>query len=408
MGVKLTSKMGMAAATSLAGLAMMGAGSFALFTAHAASNTQTFAAGVVDVNVAGQGFQSFSNDHTIDFWNMVPGDYAGGYVVLKNTGTVNEIIDVHNHAHGPIFWDDGLNNGEVSTLPGFANGTLPSADSPVSTTAMGVYKNYWQPRLLGSGPQVVTNANGVSDWESVDYAATGNNSNYEFDNNPATYTVSYGIYSSFTGATFNSTDGSTSVQGTLAQSVVIPQFPVTYSFREAGWSPSTKAVYGWTSATSSQSFNGSSKVDGIVLAPGQYLVVSYKGQLPTAAHNDYQDAWGSLNVSFNAAQYENNHQGLEGPRLHTGGGASSSGGGSATASSVVDVALNGDKATASNLSTLESEINTYTGQTQTYNVTTDVSGTAIDFNFDYTPATPTSPTDAEVVSQINTYIASLS
>ncbi len=318
MGVKLTSKIGMAAATSLAGLAMMGAGSFALFTAHAASNTQDFAAGVVDVNVAGQGFQSFSDDHTIDFWNMVPGDYAGGYVVLENTGSVNEIINVHNHAHGPIFWNDGLNNGEVTTLTGFKDGSLPSSASPVASTASGVYANYWQPRLLAGGPTVTT-AGGTSGWESVDYPATGNNTAYALDNNPATYDVSYGIYSSFTNASFNAATGTTTVDGTMATNTV--SAPVTYRYRESGYASSTNKPFNWTTAapvtgSAVSNVHGSTHLNGIVLEPGQYLVLTYTGQLPVSAHNDYQDAWGSLNVTFDAAQYENNHGDAQNPVLN--------------------------------------------------------------------------------------------
>ncbi|MCY0870688.1 MAG: hypothetical protein OWT27_08890, partial [Firmicutes bacterium] len=79
------------------------------------------------------------------------------------------------------------------------------------------------------------------------------------------------------------------------------------------YAPGTSTLWNAGTNTPGIDVNGNSKIKGIVLAPGQYLVVTYSGQLPLKASNDYQDAWGKLQVSFDAAQYENNHGGLENP-----------------------------------------------------------------------------------------------
>ncbi|WP_203115136.1 TasA family protein [Alicyclobacillus sp. TC] len=318
----MKSKIGAAAATSLAGLAMMGAGSYALFTAQAQSNPQTFGAGVVDIATTGQGFQTFSNNHTIDFYNMVPGDYVGSYVVVQNTGSVNEVVDINTQAHGPIFWDDGLNNGKETTLNGYKKGSLPSSASPVASTAQSTYADFWQPRLLSNGPQVMG-----GDWESVDYPDTKQNSQYEHDNHPASYTLNYQIYNEQPTVTMNATNSSTqaptfTVTGSNGQTLTpasdIIANTITYTYNQAGYNPATGQDYPQQTGTfmnGQTPFSGSSDVQGIVLQPGQYMVVEYTGQLPIHAGNDYQDAWGTAQVVFNAAQWENNHNDDQNPIL---------------------------------------------------------------------------------------------
>ncbi|MDP9729512.1 TasA family protein [Alicyclobacillus tolerans] len=398
----MKSKIGAVAATSLAGLAMMGAGSYALFTAQAQSNTQSFGAGVVDVQTQGQGFQTFSDDHPIDFYNMVPGDYAGGVVVFHNTGSVNEIVNVLTHAHGPIFWNDGLNNGKVTTLSGFSNGHLPSNDSPVASTAESTYAEFWQPRLLANGPTVVTDNNGNSGWESVDYEDSSHNPLNEFDNYPASYTVKYQIYQSYSGYLFDDSNGGVVIQGTPASNsqIVQPEYPVTYSYRPDGFDTEMNP-YSWQTIQAGQSMSGSSKIEGIVLAPGQYLVLDYSGQLPKKAGNDYQDAWGNISVSLEAAQYENNHSDSQQPVLNDGSTVITTGGGSVSSTTNVQLTLTGAKATNANLTSVENYINQLLGSSQAYNITLDNSGTEIDFNFNYSGSLSVTELQNDIQSYVN-------
>ncbi|MCY0887759.1 MAG: TasA family protein [Alicyclobacillaceae bacterium] len=330
--MKVTSKLGMAGMTAMAGIAMMGAGSFALFTAHAASKTQSFASGVVDIAINHPGFATFSDNHPIEYYNMVPGDYATGSAVIRNTGTVNEIIDVDTMAKGPIFLNDGLNNGTFQQAHGSSSAALEKL-SPVASTATSTYSGYWHPDLM-----TASKAPDGDGWLSYDYAATGNNVKYETDNHPAFYNVNYAIYSSQSQPVVTEdANGELTITGGVAPTHVVPNTPaVTFSYYQDAtygasghpsgkstttWSGGTLGAYApgtstlWNAGTNTPGIdvNGNSKIKGIVLAPGQYLVVTYSGQLPLKASNDYQDAWGKLQVSFDAAQYENNHGGSENP-----------------------------------------------------------------------------------------------
>ncbi|WP_258110210.1 CalY family protein [Alicyclobacillus sp. SP_1] len=355
MKVGISGKFGMAAATSLVGLAMMGAGSFALFTAHASTGTTSVAAGTVDVDVKA-GAQAFSDLAPINMTNMVPGDTVGSYVVVKNSGSVNEVIDVNTHAHGPIFWMDGLNNGKITTesyyssangVPSISESALQDTNSKLfgylttDDTTYGHFANskgqtvynYWQPRLLPHPNAHYSYAASDGGFESYDYR-NGDSSTYS-DNNPAYYDISYGIYDQkpvvsmqpgTPGANGMTTMPSFTIDSTSGQPLSPVSSPIvsnqlTATYTEAGWTlPDQKQANASASTNFTESgsgavtepiglkgFSGNTEVDGIVLAPGQYMVLEYTGKLPLVAGNDYQDAWGNVRVGIDAAQWENNH-----------------------------------------------------------------------------------------------------
>ncbi|WP_258111988.1 CalY family protein [Alicyclobacillus sp. SP_1] len=332
--MKIPSKIGMSGLAVLSGIAMMGAGSFALFTAHSQSKTQNFGAGVVDITLQGKS-NVYSNVKQIAYYNMVPGDHAGGYIILHNSGSVAEILNLKNNVHGPIFWNDGLNNGKVVTLTGFVKGASRSAnakalftDSPYHSTVYQTYANYWQPRLLTGGPKLIP---GVG-YESVDYSETGGVPAYQTDDHPAYYTLQYAVYDNKPTVTANPQDYPRTlgyiVTGTPVET---PQnATLNYDYWQSGYSKSgtayAKAVgtlsaetsdTGFTrSLTSQLKFSGTTQLKGVVLQPGQYLLVTYRGGLPRKAHNDYQDSWGGVQVEVNAAQYENNHGDIQNPDSH--------------------------------------------------------------------------------------------
>ncbi|WP_258112145.1 TasA family protein [Alicyclobacillus sp. SP_1] len=335
--MKFASKIVMAGASALAGISMMSAGSFALFTAHAQTKHQSFAAGVVDIGLKGQNFGTFSDRKAqLNYFNMVPGDYATGYAVARNTGSVNEIVNVVTTATGPIFYDDGLNNGWVQTQYGSTSSALEQ-QSPIQASAKDRVYTEWHPDLISA-----TEAPNHQGWESYDYQATGDNAAYETDNHPAFYNLDYAIYSSSNAhaPTVSQTVGGrllVSGDDILARHVIQPQQAVTLSYQNKGHhravhtQPWVAGILGrydtaadkkgdqtlWKSGTHSAGtdISGNAALNGIVLAPGQYLVVEYSGQLPLKAHNDYQDAWGTVNVAFDAAQYENNHANVQQPQL---------------------------------------------------------------------------------------------
>ncbi|WP_258110211.1 CalY family protein [Alicyclobacillus sp. SP_1] len=345
MGMKMTSKLGMAAATSLAGLAMMGAGSFALFTAHASTPTQSFAAGTVDIAVNSTTPQAFSNLKTISMHNLVPGDYVGGALVVENTGSVDEVLKINTHTHpngkgqhSPIFWPDGINNGEATMLNGYKEGTGVFPDgftfaepaSMADSVAQKTYgPDYWQPRTLQQ-PRWSTKNSG---YESYDYAE-GRTTTYT-DDHPAWYTETFSVYANGTAPTVTmtpnaNTNGVTKAPtfnvtgGTLASSSDIKTVgnatnDITYTYTPAGYQNGTgfsgnKGTIGNEAPSfSTEEFSGKSSVQGIVLKPGQYLVIEYTGHLPLLAGNDYQDTWGQLRIGIDAAQWENNHTDSQNP-----------------------------------------------------------------------------------------------
>lgn len=325
--VKIQSKLSMAGITALSGLAMLGAGSFALFTADAHSSQQNFGAGVVDITLHGES-NVFSNVKEIPYFNMVPGDRAGGYVILHNTGSVAEILDLQNNVHGPIFWDDGLNNGKVVTLNGFVKGSSQElnqqallADSPFGRTVYQTYKNNWQPRLLIGGPKLIPGFG----YESVDYHGSSPLNEYQTDNHPAYYVLQYAIYNSLPKVVEAPHEYPQAIGYRVSGSIVNTNLSVPYTYQQAGYnlnggdfSDSTGTLNVESSDASFDNeliqptkFSGSTDLKGIVLQPGQYLLVTYRGGLPKEAGNDYQDAWGSVSLSVLAEQYENNHQNIQ-------------------------------------------------------------------------------------------------
>ncbi|WAH36766.1 TasA family protein [Alicyclobacillus dauci] len=317
--MKHKGKLSLTAATALAGIALMSTGSFAIFTANAATSTNTFAAGVVDLTANDSGAAAKSNGQDILLQNLVPGDTTADTQYVYNKGTVTEFVSVATNANGDIFFDDGLNNPSArdasdAILPEFtpARGLHTyDSNSTVDGTANGISNN--NPVL--SSPSI-----SGDDYLSVDYSKTNNNSAFQHDNNPFQYTVNVQVQSSSDGGKTWSAAG----QFTTEDGTVIPNLNDTSSwnvwYQQAGTSPSGSPYSASTASYSpTTQYSGSTKVFGIVLPPQQIkesdsthtntleyrLAVTYNGTLPTDAHNDYQQTVGGMQSEFDAWQWEN-------------------------------------------------------------------------------------------------------
>lgn len=109
MGIK--TKLGMAMATSAAGVAMIAGGSYAVFTANDSTSTTTFTAGTLTITAnQGQPWQLANtwDDGTSDtqLWkvsNLAPGDVQTETVTVKNTGSLNEWVQIQTNTSGDLF-----------------------------------------------------------------------------------------------------------------------------------------------------------------------------------------------------------------------------------------------------------------------------------------------------------------
>ncbi len=92
----LTSKVALTMAASAVGALMIAGGSFAMFTASAGPNQQTFAAGTVKIaetnGLCWTGQTAFSN--------LEPGDSGQGTVTFQNTGSLDEWVSLESLLKG--------------------------------------------------------------------------------------------------------------------------------------------------------------------------------------------------------------------------------------------------------------------------------------------------------------------
>lgn len=148
MGLK--TKIGMAMATSAAGAAMVVGGSFALFSSYAYTDSNTFTAGTVKIDVPG----TFSaGDVTLS--NMAPGDTANTSFTVVNNGSLDEWIALET---GP------QNVGTPGLFSSFANSMDASANEAGSFHGLGDQANG------GSGNPVAGAGDFVTDNHPAQYS----------------------------------------------------------------------------------------------------------------------------------------------------------------------------------------------------------------------------------------------
>jgi spore coat-associated protein N len=133
MGLK--TKIVMAMATSAAGAAMVVGGSFALFSANASTNSDTFTAGTVKVTAPTDGWHKADS---LAFSNMAPGDTVTESFQLQNTGSLAEWIALENTpnnvATGPANGAPGNPNG---LFYAYTNSSVDSTSGTADNTAHG-------------------------------------------------------------------------------------------------------------------------------------------------------------------------------------------------------------------------------------------------------------------------------
>lgn len=259
MGLK--TKIAMAMGTSAAGAAMLVGGSFAFFTASAQTNSNTFTAGTVSLNVDQSWSDKSSNGVNIS--NLAPGDTATVSFNVKNTGSLAEWVALEttpeNVAGGKTYQADG-----TLQSAGYANAGLftsfKSSIDAASGGSMGQYHDLSGQGAAGSGqlaPGTIT---------------SGSNADFTADEHPAQYW--YSVTDS-SGNTVSSEGSGTSLDtGTL----------------------SGLSVNDW----------GQAYQHAFLLPAGATATVTYNVYLPAAAHNDYQHLQGALNVEVDAVQARNN------------------------------------------------------------------------------------------------------
>ncbi len=92
----LTSKVALTMAASAVGALMIAGGSFAMFTASAGPNQQTFAAGTVKLAET----NGLCWTGQTAFKNLEPGDSGQGTVTFQNTGTLDEWVSLESLLQG--------------------------------------------------------------------------------------------------------------------------------------------------------------------------------------------------------------------------------------------------------------------------------------------------------------------
>ncbi len=92
--MSLKKKMGAAMATAAMGAALIGGGTFALFTSAATNDGNTAATGTLTIAdiTGGNGSAAFT------VTNMAPGDNGTGTVTIKNNGTLNAWVAIDSAA----------------------------------------------------------------------------------------------------------------------------------------------------------------------------------------------------------------------------------------------------------------------------------------------------------------------
>jgi len=195
---------------AVTGVAMLSMGSFSyLSTANADTN------GLSPVGIGLSQGQLFAG--AVGIGNTAPGDKPeSDTLVVTNTGTQAEWLQINNTLTGPLFADNGMTGSSLGSLT----------------------------------------VNGITDYVSKDYAATGDSPAFAFDNHP----MQIGYTIQLSGIMGNN------------QPITVAPFSSTQS---------SPALY---------------------LYPQQQATVTYTYYpLTLAAHNDYQGATGELSVELNAS-----------------------------------------------------------------------------------------------------------
>lgn len=98
--MSLKKKMGAALATTALGAALIGGGTFAIFTDSAQNANNTFAAGTVDINVTDT--SSFTGAKHVNISNLAPGDEGSREFTVKNDGSLDLKYDVEKALTGTL------------------------------------------------------------------------------------------------------------------------------------------------------------------------------------------------------------------------------------------------------------------------------------------------------------------
>jgi predicted ribosomally synthesized peptide with SipW-like signal peptide len=91
MSKALKGKFGLALASTALGAALIGGGTFALFTSETSNEGNTFTAGTLEIQDV-TGGSAFSL--TQYFQNLAPGDSENGAIKIKNNGTLDAWVKI--------------------------------------------------------------------------------------------------------------------------------------------------------------------------------------------------------------------------------------------------------------------------------------------------------------------------
>lgn len=95
--MSIKAKIGMAAAATVLGAALVGGGTFALFTSSATNAGNTFTAGTVIITDTTGGPVA---SQAVNFSNLAPGDNGTVSMTVKNDGTLDEWVHINTAASG--------------------------------------------------------------------------------------------------------------------------------------------------------------------------------------------------------------------------------------------------------------------------------------------------------------------
>lgn len=133
--MSLKKKMGAALATTALGAALIGGGTFALFTSSASNSGNTFAAGTVHISLNNPDGTKYFN-----ISNMAPGDSGSNTVTVTNDGTLDLRYDIAESLTGALASGDNPlqvtikdKDGNVIT-PGAANNRVLAAGASETLT----------------------------------------------------------------------------------------------------------------------------------------------------------------------------------------------------------------------------------------------------------------------------------
>lgn len=120
--MSLKKKMGAALATTALGAALIGGGTFAVFTSSATNQGNTFAAGTVKISLDKPDGTKYFNIE-----NIAPGDSGSSTVTVKNDGSLELRYDIAEALSGDLA--SGANGLKVTVKDASGNVITPGTDN---------------------------------------------------------------------------------------------------------------------------------------------------------------------------------------------------------------------------------------------------------------------------------------